>query len=146
MQQAEERYSRLRSLIDNLALREIALSSARLDTSEGSDLPDQPEIILRAKPWYEDTETGFTCFHQYNLRVKDTASGTNVARVRVVFRVSYSSTIAMDEELFPEFAETSLRLTTWPYLREYVHSTFARMNWPMFIAPTFRTGVQQATR
>ncbi len=142
----EEHYARLRELIAQLHLTEVGLWTARLDREEPAKTPAEPHIYLRSKAWHRPTERGFDAFHQYNLRIKDTVTNRNPIRVQVVFRVAYESRTPVDETLFGEFVETSLRLTTWPYLREYVHSTFSRMNWPLIIAPTFRTGLLPASK
>jgi hypothetical protein len=142
----EKQHEKLKELVGQLRLQDIRLSSARLETEEPATPPEVPHVYLRSKAWHHPTERGFDCFHQYDLRIKDTRTNRSPVRLRVVFQVSYESHIPIDEAVFDEFTETSLRLTTWPYLREYVHSTFARMNWPVLIAPTFRTGLVNASK
>ncbi|MBN1152262.1 MAG: hypothetical protein JXA58_03540 [Dehalococcoidia bacterium] len=142
----EKEYTRLRELIAQLHLTEVGLWTARLDREESTQPPAEPQVHLRSKAWYGSTRQGFDAFHQYNLRIKDPATNRNPVRLQLVLRVSYESKIPIDEQLFIAFAETSLRLVTWPYLREYVHSTFARMNWPLIIAPTYRTGLLPASK
>jgi hypothetical protein len=137
----ENHYARLRELIGQLYLLDVGLWSTRLDRLESATPPAEPHVYVTSKAWYRNTERGFDSFHQYNLRIRDSSTKQNPVRVQVVFRVTYDSRMPVDEALFGEFVETSLRLTTWPYLREYIHSTFARMNWPLIIAPTFRTGL-----
>ncbi len=60
-------------------------------------------------------------------------------RIRVTFEVVYATPARMTDALFSEFKRRNLPLNTWPYCREFVQSTLARMSWPVLLLPAHKT-------
>lgn len=52
----------------------------------------------------------------------------------------------MTEEIFSIFREVNLPVNTWPYLREFLASTFGRFGWEPIIIPAYKVGAKAPPR
>lgn len=127
--------------IEQLQIIGVRLVSAKIDNFGYPKPPSDSRINVSARPWYENAEGRVEVFQRYNLTVSDTQGQHPAAKLSVVFCMTYSSEIPMTDEIFRTFKENSLPLTTWPYFREFVHNSFARMDWIGLVAPAYKSGV-----
>lgn len=60
--------------------------------------------------------------------------------VGVIFELTYRvpSNMSAPEEDLAEFARVNSVFNAWPYFREFVHASLARMGLPPFILPVYR--------
>jgi hypothetical protein len=128
-------------LLSQLEIMDVRVVSAKIDNFASSGPVHDCSISVRTRPSYENAHGRIDMFHRYNLTVSAPEVGHPLAKLLVVFCVSYSSQIPMTDEAFAVFKEHSLPLTTWPYFREFVHNMFTRLGWIRLIPPAFKRGV-----
>jgi len=75
---------------------------------------------------------------EYTLHLSYQGEKTPLLTIECEFDVVYRVSKPMTDAYFEIFKKTSLPLNTWPYWREFVHSSFARMGLPPFILPVVR--------
>lgn len=134
----EENYLRF---LGQLEIADVRLVSAKIDNIAYSTPPTNASVTVRTRPSYQNSEGVIDIFNRYNLTVKEDQTQRAVAKLSLVFCVTYSSQIPMTDAIFDTFKEHSLPVTTWPYFREFVHNTFARVGWIRLIPPAFKRGV-----
>ena len=127
--------------LGQLEITDVRLVSAKLDNFAFPMPSRHYSVNVRTRTSYENAKGRIDMFHHYNLRILAQGTQRPVAKLSVVFCVSYSSQIPMADEIFDIFKEHSLPLTTWPYFREFVHNTFSRMGWLGVVTPAFKRGV-----
>jgi hypothetical protein len=127
--------------LSQLEIMDVRVVSAKIDNFASSGPIRDCSISVRTCPSYENARGRIDVFHRYNLTVSAPEVGHPLAKLLVVFCVSYSSQIPMTDEAFDVFKEHSLPLTTWPYFREFVHNMFTRLGWIRLIPPAFKRGV-----
>ena len=145
MQKKRSSSSRFREdyaqFLGQLEIKDVRLVSAKIDNFASSMPPRNASVSVRTRPSYENAKGRIDMFHRYNLTILAQETPRPVAKLSVVFCVSYSSQIPMTDEIFDTFKEHSLPLTTWPYFREFVHNTFGRLGWIGLVPPAFKRGV-----
>jgi hypothetical protein len=131
-----------RRFLNQIDIVDVRLVSARIDTAGYAESPPEYQIEVRTRARYENLNNRIEVFHRYNLVIEDTKAKMTAGKLTVVFCVTYSSKIPMNDELFRAFKEYNLFINTWPYFREFVHNTFARMNWTGLVAPLYKGGIR----
>ena len=53
--------------------------------------------------------------------------------VEIHYNILYSTKIPITDEIFQIFSQTSVRLHTWPYFRQFVHQMTMLMNLPPLV-------------
>ena len=127
-----------RKFIRQVDIRDVRVVAARMDVIDRDYYPSSSLVSWTVDAEYEPTGDGFNVLHRYRVRVRNKGSKQDKARISVTFLVTYTSKIAVNDELFDVFRERNLPINTWPYFREFVHNSLMRMGWPPFIAPVFR--------
>jgi hypothetical protein len=150
MQKEQSNVSRFREdyvhFLSQLEIMDVRLVSAKIDNFASSMPTRNCSVSVRTRPSYENAHGRIDMFHHYNLVVSAPEVQHPIAKLIVVFCVSYSSQIPMTDEVFDIFKEHSLPLTTWPYFREFVHNTFNRLGWIRLIPPAFKRGVSSSKK
>ncbi len=135
--------------IQQLELRSIWLASASVANRIGPSRPAYTKISLNETADWENWQGGFRALITFSVNIHATeepatketpVEGTPSAEIKVTFGADYASAIPMTQDVFKLFGGSSLHLNTWPYLREYVSNTTARMNWSDFVAPLYKVG------
>jgi hypothetical protein len=127
--------------LSQLEIMDVRVVSVKADNFASSEPIRNCSVSVRTRPSYDNARDHIDMFHRYSLTVSAPEVGHPLAKLLVVFCVSYSSQIPMTDEVFAIFREHSLPLTTWPYFREFVHNMFARLGWIKLIPPAFKRGV-----
>lgn len=150
MQKERNSISRFREdyvhFLSQLEIMDVRLVSAKIDNFASSVPTRDCSVSVRTRPSYENAHGRIDMFHRYNLTVSAPEVQHPIAKLIVVFCVSYSSQIPMTDEVFDIFKEHSLPLTTWPYFREFVHNMFSRLGWIRLIPPAFKRGVPSSKK
>jgi len=128
------------SFIRQIELIDVCLAAARIENLGYAECPANPRIDVRSKSSYKNTEGEFEISHSYNLTIKDMETKLPVAKLSVLFSVTYGSGTPMTDDIFEIFKIYNLPLNTWPYFREFVHNSFARMGWVGVVAPAYKVG------
>lgn len=127
-----------RNFISQVNIQDICIVSANMKSfgtlgAFRQDLTVNYKVAAR----YENEESGFVAFHQYDVTLKSEKEKKRLARLSVTFGVHYVSKIPMSDQIFDRFHQLNLPLNTWPYFREFTHNSLARMNLSQVIAPVF---------
>jgi len=135
-------FTEYNNFIKQIDLIDIRVLTAKIDNLGCEELPSSNRINYTTESWYENKEkqSEFHAFQRYNVTIKDIdkKNRKKVAGLSVTFCVIYSSKILMSEDLFTIFAESNLPINTWPYFREFTHSSFSRMGWVKIVAPAYK--------
>ncbi|MBA7624661.1 hypothetical protein ES703_32072 [subsurface metagenome] len=129
------------TFIGQLELVGVRLVSARIENLGYKEYPVNYRIYVRSESSYTNAEREFEVVHNYKLRMKDVETKRTVAKLSVAFSLTYSSEVPMTDDIFDIFKVRNLPLNTWPYFREFVHNSFARVGWVGVVAPVYKVGV-----
>lgn len=124
-------------------LEGLLLTDLRLSRCEAAVCPSEgPRTGARAIEFGHDaalvsaTATSALVRASYGVRiVADDSPGAELARLLVVYDVSYTTCEEMTLELFEVFRAVSLRLHTIPFAREWLRETSARMGLEPILLP-----------
>ena len=131
-------YEEYNSFVRQIDIVDVSILSVKADKLDVSYFPDSAKVKWRSKLSYNNRKELFDVLQRYNVTISEPKTKEPKAKLAVAFNVTYSSKIPMNDELFEIFKE-NIFLNTWPYFREFIHNTLARMGWPPFIAPTYKT-------
>ncbi len=134
-----EKTSTYNDFVQQIEIVDLHLVSAKIDNLGYPESPPRRRNTVRVKASYQNAEGFFEVFHNYYLTVKDDEKGHKVAKLSVLFSVTYATKKPMTDEIFDIFDKYNLPLNTWPYFREFAQNSFARMNWLGLVAPTYKT-------
>lgn len=130
------------AFIEGIKLQRLWLVEAVIRNYAGPKTPAEALLRVVDDPdWYE-TEDGFRAQSHYKVRV--TANEEPQAEIDVTFAVDFASPTPMSDDLFDFFGFVNLPLNTWPFLREFVHTAFGRMDWVPFALPAVKRGIPRA--
>jgi hypothetical protein len=127
------------AFIAQLRLERIWLARATIDNRAGPQTPEQARIRISDRPSWEPIDGGFRGISHYRLQVT-TSTRKVMALVEATYAVDFASELPMTDEFFLLFGKYNLPLNTWPFLREFVATAFARMNWDSFTLPALIRG------
>ena len=134
---APEEYA---AFIAQIQMRSIWMVRAKVDNHVGPDIPEHARIRIVDRPTWEVVDGGFRATSHYQIQV---ASDTDAifATLEFSLAVDFSSDLPMTDAISLPFGEYNLPLNTWPYLREFIASSFGRMNWLSFTIPALKRGI-----
>lgn len=125
--------------LESLRLKEIYLKSASINYLEEVDFEKPVLVSTKASARLELlSNKDFKVYQRYNLEAKSKEDEKTYVKISCVFVVLYNFEVRPDAKIFDVFKNSTLRLNTWPYFREFVHNTIARMNLPPMIAPLLK--------
>ncbi|MCD6115513.1 protein-export chaperone SecB [bacterium] len=120
-------------------LKELSLDSIRLIKSDCVlNSTENVSGIVNIKHRVKITETledVVVINHVYTLNVKSSDTNELIFKVSATFQLMFSTNFNFNEEFFDIYKNISLPLTTYPFFREFVFNTMARMNLPPLTLP-----------
>lgn len=132
------------AFINQVELVTIWLSAAEVTNQHGPDTPEKGVLDIERTARWETAPGGFRAFHTYAATLK--TADTSAASMDVTFGLVFDSPQPMTEEIFSIFQAVNLPVNTWPYLREFLASTFGRFGWEPIIIPAFKVGAKAPPR
>ena len=125
----DDKYS---EMLSSLQLRNILIERASFerdsDVSMGKANINVQKTTSFAIP--DDDKTRFRFHEELIVEMALEDSGATLAKLSCTLLLEYSTSVEIDKEMLEMFADKNLSLHSWPYLREFVQSTTARMNIP----------------
>jgi hypothetical protein len=121
------------AFVGQVEMDTLWLMRGRVENRVGA-VPEDARIRLEEHHMWVPIEGGFRAESRYCLRLVS-KSRKLLGLVEAVFGVNYASATPMDDAIFATFGRHNLPFNTWPFYREYVATSFARMNWPAVILP-----------
>jgi hypothetical protein len=129
------------AFIEGIKLERLWLVEAMIRNYAGPNTPTEALLRVGDDPDWCEIEGGFRAQSHYKVRV--TANEESQAEIDVTFAVDFASPTPMTDDLFDLFGFVNLPLNTWPFLREFVHTTFGRMDWVPFALPAIKRGTRR---
>jgi len=120
-----------------LDLENIWLYASTIDNHYSIQAPIKVTLEIQDDAEWDNHDDGFQVIQSFTVEFFGYQLG-NLARIEVKFGLKYLSSIEMNDLLWEYFDANILPLHSWPYLREYVSSTAARMNWLPLTIPTHK--------
>lgn len=125
--------------VNGLELRRVRLIEASVQALEASPNPARSQVGLEESYSYRPEEDGFEAVGKFRLVVVDQDNLAEQGSIEVSFGFRYSSELQPEAEgfagYFEVFKEINLPINMWPFAREFIHNTMARMDWPPFTLP-----------
>ena len=100
---------------------------------------DKLTIDVAVEMSYDKIPGGFYSTSIYKIVAKN-KNGENALEFEITYRVDFSTAKEISDSFFEVYKNVSLPLNTWPFVRELVNSTTARMNIPPLTLPLFKVG------
>jgi len=133
-----QKYQEYNAFINQTEITSIRVISAKIDNLAYGESSVVATVKYRETVSYKNKENEFNAFHRYNVTITDKEKNEAKVKLSVTFCVVYSSKIPMSDDIFDVFKERNLPLNTWPYFREFTHTSLARLGWPDVIAPLYK--------
>lgn len=122
-----------RKMLKGFKLVSVSLAScdAKADTSIAEEAFSQAEplpVDIDDRTATQRNDSKVIISHNYKVSTK--YKRKKIFELNATFSVEFEATEGFSEEFYEIFKESSLRLMTWPYLREFVASMTGRMQLP----------------
>lgn len=95
---------------------------------------------------HEEIES-FEVLSRFDFTFEEEGIDDPVGAISVTYSFLYESDrVGGDEDLQPYFEifeDVSLPVNVWPFVREYVHNTTSRIDWPTLDLPLVKPGLQE---
>lgn len=123
-------------LLKNIEINDIVLLEleakrypASIEKDMGFHLKHEPEFV-------KANRNDFDIIDLYTITAK--SGRKNIFKIRIKWLLSFSSEVEIDEDFFNIYAERSLILNTYPYVREIVQSITSKMDVPPLVMPLYK--------
>ena len=105
------------------------------------DLSRSADLNTTERAEFKMTD-GNTCVvqHHYDLSMAYTGEKDRLLEIECTFELGLRVASPMTKDYFDVFAKVNLPLNTWPYLREFVHSSISRMGLPPVVLQLVKRG------
>lgn len=137
-----ESISDLARLIAKIEIEEVALLGASVKRSIRSADETEARIQLNKRASLLERSDDGRFYVQAEIEFSIEASGSEQPAVSIhtAFELTYRhpSDLEVTSQVLQEFAEINGVFNVWPYWREFIQSTMARMNLPVITIPVFR--------
>lgn len=127
------------AFISGLQLVHIRLASAEIDAPNPPERRPVAPVLNVDDATYRNGDDHFVVRQTLVFTGTYEAENEPALRLRASFEIRYTAAERMTEALFAEFRSRNVLVNSWPYFREYVQSTLARVGWPVMTLPAFKT-------
>lgn len=132
-----EEYSKILKGID---LRTISLNKSKAYYNYELKIPENLSIKIDDSAEYKTRKNNIVdIFQTYKVDARPPKSKSRYVHIEITFVVTLLSEFDFNDDFFEVYKEISLKLNTWPYLREFVNQATSRMNIPPLTIPLFKT-------
>ena len=125
-----------RKILDGTELKNILISNIKADLKHEL-LTEGMKIVIKDDAQYEMRENDFIIKNKYILTAKNQANKIAL-KIECVFIVVFETKYEITDGFFEIYKDLSLPLNVWPFFRELVNSTTARMNIPPLTLPLLK--------
>lgn len=125
--------------LSNIRLVEVAAKSSLRSPGEAEDVKLSVEPHAKVPSLPQDGV--FYVLASFHLQVVANGQDAPAVTMEATFELKYHVPADLEEVSKDEltaFAEVNAIFNAWPYWREYIQSTFVRMNLPPVVLPVFR--------
>ena len=130
-----------RKILEKIELKNLSLieSKSKIDHQYHAQ---KLELIINDKNTFETAEDELTVFCKYTFKAKGAEKEKPLVDIMVRFQLVYDLKGKADitQDFFEIYEEMSLGFIVWPYFREFIQNTLARMNLPPLTLPMRKIG------
>lgn len=128
-----------RKILNGIDLVDISMIESKTHLNpEGKTVKDIAIKINDKCKFVIDKDNIIRIYQTYDLDARKPKSKSRFIQINVTFLVRLSSKETFTDDFFEIYKSVSLGLNTWPFFREFVHSTTARMNIPPMTLPLLK--------
>jgi preprotein translocase subunit SecB len=128
------------NFIKNLNLKELKLISA--NTSVVDQFVPPANLKINDDSKYENLENKqIKITMRYHLEAVKPDTDKPGLIIDLTYVLLYSSEIPMTDDIFKIYKQSSLRVQTWPYFRQFVHQITLDMHLPPLVLDTIKSPV-----
>ncbi len=128
-----------RKILNGVNLIEISLKESKTFVNKDIKPATDLEISIKDESQFEQGKDGvINILQHYELDARKPKSKSRYVQISVTFLVRMMSVEPFTNDFFSIYREISLHLNTWPFFREFAHSTTARMNIPPMTLPLLK--------
>lgn len=132
---------RYAQILRGIKLEEIYLESCSVIHKRENLIKQKSlQVSIRDNASYEQHNGRVKVTHKYYLTAKQPEMEDFALKISTAFCLVYVTDSPFEKEFFDTFKNTSLRMNSWPYLRELVQNMTQRMNIPPLTLPLVMTG------
>lgn len=133
----KEKYNKF---ISSLSLDEMYLKNSTIDYNDSSQFEGGQNVDLDAPQasYIKLTKGTYKINQKFQLKTKQKKSRKYTICIKSEFVLIYSSEQELTDEIFEIFAVRNVMLNVWPFFREFVQSTVARMGLPLLTLPLLK--------
>ncbi|WP_345464045.1 hypothetical protein [Deinococcus carri] len=142
---SEEQRQKYNKFVSGVSLTSIRLGSCSVESEPIRPSPSKTKVELEFETSLTEatfqTDAGeFDAVAQIAVKFSVRETGDPVGTIRASYRLTYTGQDSSDLDTVRLFVKQNVPVNAWPYLREFVHTTMQRMDWPPFILPPMRRG------
>ena len=117
--------------IESIVLLELEAKRypAPVEKKLGFHIQHEPEFV-------KGEDRDFDIVDLYTITAR--SGRKNIFKIRIKWLLRFSSEVDVTEEFFTIYAERSLILNTYPYVREMVQSITSKMDVPPLVMPLYK--------
>ena len=124
-----------RRFVSGIRLQTLWLNESHVSRSLAALPKGATDVEIENRLSWGHVDQGFIALPGYRVTLRN-EDGDEIARIEADFAVVYDARESVTEALIDRFQEANLPLNVWPYLREYVSATLARMGLPqVYLTP-----------
>ena len=124
------------NLLEKIEIEDIVLIELEAKRYP-SNIENGMSFGVRHEPEFIKTEgNDFDIIDSYTITAK--SGKKNIFRIRIKWLLNFTSEVEVNEEFFNIYAERSLILNTYPYVREIVQSITSKMDVPPLVMPLYK--------
>ncbi len=132
--------SEYNNFIKNLSLKELKLIYASASVQNNFSPPAKLRIN-DVSEYKEIDNKQISVLIKYHLEAIKQNTEKPGLIIDVHYGLLYTAEIPMTEEIFKIFKQSSLRMQTWPYFRQFVHQITLDMHLPPLVLDTIKAPV-----
>ncbi len=133
------------AFVQGIELQNIWLHGAEIQNLAGPERPEHIRVkIADGEPDKQVFEGRFVVLKPYRVRFEGDEAEL-YGEITAAFGLEYTTSTELTEPIWEVFAAHNVPLNVWPYFRELVSSTTARMGWMNLTIPTFKVMPNEAT-
>jgi preprotein translocase subunit SecB len=127
-----------RKILNDLELKSIYLRDFKGVVNRDS-IPKQLEIRIHPASDFEISKDGSVRVNaHFEVSAKEYESKADFLNISLTYGLIFSSKETFTKDFFEVYKEVSLPVNIWPFVREFVNNTTARMNIPPLALPLLK--------
>ena len=136
MRPTPEQYA---EFVRGLQLQSVKLTRGEMRADRDSVELQALKLDISDEASYQPADQGFEVRHSYTLDFNEREGGKACCgAISATFALRFTSERPLDDDTFEIFWHVNLAVNTWPYWREFVQSSLARMGWPTLTVPLLK--------